>query len=194
MSTELKNYLVLDNHNRYFIESSAYLEQSKGPILIGAGTRICHGAYIEGPAVIGSDCMIGNYAFIRSNTIIGNNVRIGFSTEVKSSLIESDVTIGPQCFVGDSVIGQSVYLGAQVRTSNHRLDGKKIDVYINDDVIDTGCEKLGCYIGPHSRLGIQVIILPGRYISHETLVGPGIIIDKNLPTGKYILKQVVKNY
>ena len=80
---------------------------------------------------------------------------------------------------------------AQVRTSNHRLDGKTVHVRLDDEDIDTGCEKLGCYIGPGARLGVQVIILPGRYIAAESTIGPRITIEQNLPKGKYILKQEI---
>lgn len=54
------------------------------------------------------------------------------------------------------------YLGAQVRTSNHRLDEQPVSVRTPEGIIATGCDKLGCYIGQRSRLGVQVIILLGE--------------------------------
>lgn len=54
------------------------------------------------------------------------------------------------------------YLGAQVRTSNHRLDEQPVSVRTPEGIIATGCDKLGCYIGKRSRLGVQVIILLGE--------------------------------
>lgn len=159
--------------------------------MIGEGTRICHGAVIQGPTVIGANCLVGNYAFIRPGSLLGNEVRVGFATEIKNSVIETAATIGPQCFISDSVIGKEAYLGAQVRTSNHRLDGKTVNVRLGGEDIDTGCEKLGCYIGPGARLGVQVIILPGRYIAAESLIGPRITIERNLAKGKYTLKQEI---
>ena len=45
------------------------------------------------------------------------------------------------------MIDEDVYLGAMVRTSNHRLDGGRIKVRHGDTEIDTGCDKLGCWIG-----------------------------------------------
>nr|WP_251361235.1 hypothetical protein [Escherichia coli] len=41
------------------------IDESAGEVVIGANTRICHGAVIQGPVVIGANCLIGNYAFIR---------------------------------------------------------------------------------------------------------------------------------
>ncbi|HHR4183556.1 acetyltransferase [Citrobacter cronae] len=186
----VNDYLRLDNALRCIqLAPGCIIDESLGKVLIGEGTKICHGAFIQGPAVIGSNCLVGNYSFIRSGTIIGNNVKIGFATEIKNSLIESETQIGPQCFVSDSVICKNVYLGAQVRTSNHRLDEQHIHVRIDDIEFNTGCEKLGCYIGKGARLGIQVIILPGRHIAANTFIGPRITVEHNLKKGRYVLKQ-----
>ncbi|EFH6044931.1 transferase, partial [Escherichia coli] len=45
------------------------------------------------------------------------------------------------------------------------------------------------YIGQRSRLGVQVIILPGRIISPNTQLGPRVIVERNLPAGTYSLRQ-----
>lgn len=192
LPSEVKTYLKLnDKSNDISIAPGVIIDESAGEVLIGANTRICHGAVIQGPAVIGANCLVGNYAFIRSGTIMSNDVRVGFATEIKNALIESGTLIGPQCFISDSLIGQNAYLGAQVRTSNHRLDGQNVHVRMDGENIDTGCEKLGCYIGPNAHLGVQVIILPGRYIAAGTLVGPRVTVERNLVKGKYILKQEI---
>ncbi|MDM8927002.1 hypothetical protein QU862_29635, partial [Escherichia coli] len=77
----------------------------------------------------------------------------------------------------------------QVRTSNHRLDQQPVSVRTPEGIIATECDKLGCYIGQRSRLGVQVIILPGRIISPNTQLGPRVIVERNLPTGTYSLRQ-----
>jgi UDP-N-acetylglucosamine diphosphorylase / glucose-1-phosphate thymidylyltransferase / UDP-N-acetylgalactosamine diphosphorylase / glucosamine-1-phosphate N-acetyltransferase / galactosamine-1-phosphate N-acetyltransferase len=167
------------------------IDESLGPIIIGHNTIICENVTLKGPIYIGNNCLIGNNCFIRSNTFINDNVKVGFSTEIKNSIIENDVCIGPQCFVADSIIKQYAYLGAQVRTSNHRLDKKNISVIINEKLIDTGKEKLGCYIGENSSLGVQVVILPGRVVPENSLFGPKIIIEKNFSSGRYLLNQSI---
>lgn len=167
------------------------VDQRAGPVLVGAGTRICKGAHLQGPLVIGSGCLVGNGALVRGGTYIGNRVRIGFSAEIKGATIEDDVRIGPMCFVADSRIGQAAYLGAQVRTSNHRLDGANVSVKLGATLVDTGREKLGCLIGARCALGVQVIVLPGRSIEADTTIGPRITVERNLVRGRYSLKQDV---
>lgn len=175
------------------IEPGAVLDDSTGPIVIGAGTRVCAGAVIRGPAFIDNDGLIGNAALIRGPVIIGTEVRIGHATEIKQALIGERVSIGPMCFVADSKIDNDAYLGAMVRTSNQRLDRATVTVEHEGRLIDTGAGKLGCWIGRGASLGIQVIVLPGRIVRAGTLFEPRITITKNLPAGHYRLHQQVES-
>ena len=170
------------------------LDASRGPIIIGERTKICHGAHLQGPIEIGSDCLVGNLAIVRGPVRVGNGTRIGFATEIKNAIIEDGVTIGPQCFVADSKIESEAYLGAQVRTSNHRLDKATVKVMVDGEAVDTGLEKLGCLIGARAALGIQVIILPGRVVAPGSIFAPRITIEKNLPTGRYRPAQQLEAY
>jgi bifunctional UDP-N-acetylglucosamine pyrophosphorylase/glucosamine-1-phosphate N-acetyltransferase len=170
------------------------LDSSRGAIVIGERTKICHGAHLQGPLEIGADCLIGNLAIVRGPARIGNGTRIGFATEIKNAIIEDRVTIGPQCFVADSKIESEAYLGAQVRTSNHRLDKATVKVMVDGAAIDTGLEKLGCLIGVRAALGIQVIVLPGRVVAPDSIFGPRITIEKNLPSGRYRQAQQLETF
>lgn len=176
------------------VAQSAVLDTSKGPITIGARTRICEGAYVQGPVEIGPDCLIGNLCMVRGPTRIGTGTRIGFATEIKGAIIEDKVTIGPQCFVADSKVERAAYLGAQVRTSNHRLDRQTVKVISGGERIDSGLEKLGCRIGAGASLGIQVIVLPGRIVADGTSIAPRITVEKNLPPGRYRLAQQLESF
>lgn len=176
------------------VELEAVLDSSRGPIAVGARTRICSGARIHGPVSIGPDCLIGNLALVRGPSRIGAGSRIGFATEIKNALIGERVAIGPQCFVADSKVEDDAYLGAQVRTSNHRLDRRNVRVLVDGELVDSGRDKLGCLIGAGSSLGIQVIVLPGRTIAPGSLIGPRITVEKNLPAGRYRLLQTLETY
>jgi bifunctional UDP-N-acetylglucosamine pyrophosphorylase/glucosamine-1-phosphate N-acetyltransferase len=160
-----------------------------GNVVIGAGTRVCAGAVIHGPVRIGRDCLIGNNTLIRGNTVIGDRCSIGFSSELKHARLGDNVSIGPQCFVADSRVDDAAYLGALVRTSNHRLDACTVKVLHDGALLDTGMEKLGAWIGAHAALGVGVIVLPGRIVAPHTQLGPRITVEKNLPAGRYQLAQ-----
>ena len=176
------------------VAADAILDTGAGPVVVGARTRICPGAIIRGPVLIGDDCLVGDGASVRGATTVGDGSRIGFAAEIKNSIIGERVSIGPQCFVGDSRIEDDAYLGAQVRTSNHRLDKSSVKVIVDGELVDSGLEKLGCLIGARAALGIQVIVLPGRIIAPDSLIGPRITVEKNLPAGRYRLPQSLETY
>ncbi len=46
---------------------------------------------------------------------------------------------------------------------------------------DSGRHKLGAIIGHNVKTGINVTIYPGRKIGSGSLIGPGVIVDKNVP-------------
>jgi bifunctional UDP-N-acetylglucosamine pyrophosphorylase/glucosamine-1-phosphate N-acetyltransferase len=171
------------------VHPEALLDDSNGPILIGAGTMVCRGAVIRGPAMIGANCLVGDQAMLRGPVWLGDGTRIGFATELKNAIVGEQVAIGPMCFVADSKLERGAYLGALVRTSNHRLDRANVSVMVDGRPMDSGRDKLGCLIGAGASLGIQVIILPGRIVAAGSLFGPRITIEKNLPAGRYRLAQ-----
>jgi bifunctional UDP-N-acetylglucosamine pyrophosphorylase/glucosamine-1-phosphate N-acetyltransferase len=180
--------------SRFVDESASVAETAtlEGEVRIGPRSKICAGAFIQGPAQIGADCLIGNNAMVRGPLSMGDGTRIGFSVEIKNAVIGSRVGIGPLCYVADSVIEDEAYLGAMVRTSNHRLDRQTVKAMVGVSLHDTGLEKLGAHIGAHASLGIQVIILPGRAVASGSLFGPRITIDKNYPSARYLLKQELR--
>jgi len=174
------------------IEDGAVLDESAGPIVIGERSKICAGAVLRGPIVIGDDVLVGNYAMIRGPALIGNRVLIGFAVELKQVFIADRVSIGPQSFVADSRIDEGAYLGAQVRTSNQRLDRKPVSVRHQGREIADVRDKLGCWIGARACLGIQVIVLPGRVVEPDSVFEPRITINRNYPSGHYRLQQAVE--
>ncbi|HEV8677446.1 MAG TPA: acetyltransferase [Candidatus Paceibacterota bacterium] len=161
----------------------------KGPVYIGPGTIVDHFAIIEGPVHIGANCIVGDGAKIRAPAHIADGTRIGRQCELRNTILKRKVSLGPQCFVCDSVVEEEAFLGAMVRTSNFRLDRQSVSVMVDGKPVDTGLERLGAHIGARSALGIMVIIYPGRIVPRDSLFEPGIKIKKNLAPGTYVLKQ-----
>ena len=125
--------------------------------------------------------------------MIGDDVRIGFAAEIKQALIGDGVSIGPMCFVADSRIDDerlSRRASSHVQPSARRAP---ISVRMAITMIDTGRDKLGCWIGAGASLGIQVIVLPGRVIAPGSLFEPRMTVDRNYPAGRYRPKQTSKH-
>lgn len=148
-----------------------------GKVIVGEGSRIMSGSYIEGPVIIGKNCKIGPNCYIRPYTSIGNNCHIGNACEVKNSIIMDGSNVPHQNYVGDSIIGSNCNLGAGTKIANLRLDKKNISVYLNGKKIDTGRRKLGAIIGDNVQTGINSMINVGTIIGNDVFIGPRAIAN-----------------
>lgn len=151
-----------------------------GCIRLGNGSRILPGSVIEGPVVIGPNCQIGPNAYIRGATSIGANCYVGNGAEVKNSIIFNNSYISRQCYVGDSIIGTHVTLGAGTCTENHRHDGRHHISMIQGKPVNTGRLKFGAILGDGVRTGVNTSIEAGVKIGIARTTQPGSYIGKDL--------------
>lgn len=69
-------------------------------------------------------------------------------------------------YVGDTILGRQVNLGAGTRCANLKTDHSSIVISVGERRIDTGMTKLGAVLGDRVQTGCNVVTSPG------TLVGP----------------------
>ena len=106
---------------------------------------------------------LGPYSRIRPDTILKEGSKIGNFVEIKKSTIGKKSKVNHLSYVGDSVIGKSVNIGAGTITCNY--DGfKKSKTKIKDNV----------FIGSNSSLVAPVTI------NSDSVVGAGSVITKNV--------------
>jgi UDP-N-acetylglucosamine diphosphorylase / glucose-1-phosphate thymidylyltransferase / UDP-N-acetylgalactosamine diphosphorylase / glucosamine-1-phosphate N-acetyltransferase / galactosamine-1-phosphate N-acetyltransferase len=153
------------------VPSTAYLTRPE-LISIGIGTVIEPGAYIEGPAIIGPNNQIRNGAYIRGGVITGEGCVIGHATEVKHSILLNSVQAAHFNYVGDSILGNGVNLGAGVKLANYRLDHKDVAILWQGEKISTGLRKLGAIIGDGAQIGCNAVTNPGTLIGPEAFCYP----------------------
>ncbi len=156
------------------------LSEVDGNLHLGEGSRILPGVVIEGNVVIGENCKIGPNAYIRGNTTIGDNCHIGNAVEIKNSVIYPNSNVAHLSYIGDSIIGCHVNIGAGTIISNYRHDTRKHHSLINGELIDTGRDKLGAIIGDGVRTGINTSIYPGRKIGKGRTTMPGSIVTTDM--------------
>jgi NDP-sugar pyrophosphorylase family protein len=156
------------------------LASLSGVIRLGNGSRILPGTVIEGPVLIGPNSQIGPNAYIRGATSIGANCFVGNGAEVKNSIIYNNTYISRQCYVGDSIIGTHVTLGAGTCTENHRHDGRHHQSMIHGKLVNTGRLKLGAILGDGVRTGVNTSIEAGVKIGIARTTSPGTIVSKDL--------------
>jgi len=162
------NKILMDSWENSSISKSAVLESNvtiQGAVRIEDDVLVKAGAILEGPCSIGRGSYIGNNALIRSYTSLGQECHVGYGVELKNCVVLDNSQIGRLSFIGDSVLGEQVDVGAGVMTVNRAIDWESIKVKSGKKSIDTGNSKLGAFVGDHVVIGAGNTIQPGTVIS-----------------------------
>jgi bifunctional UDP-N-acetylglucosamine pyrophosphorylase/glucosamine-1-phosphate N-acetyltransferase len=158
----------------------------KGAVHVGKRTVVRAGAYIEGPTWIGEDCRIGPNCYIRPATAIGNGCHVGAGTEVKNSILFPDSNAPHLNYLGDSILGEEVNLGAGACVANLRLDSQPVECAVRGERVSTGRKKLGAIIGDQVKVGINASISVGTIIGEGSLIGMGARVSGTLEAGSRV--------
>lgn len=178
------------------VSSHAYLEK-KELISIGEGSIVEPGAYIQGPTVIGKNCVVRHGAYIRGNFIAGDNCVIGHDSEVKNSVFLQGAHAAHFAYVGDSIIGNKVNLGAGTKCANLRLDGGTIIIHYEGQRISTNLRKFGAILGDGTQIGCNAVTNPGTLMGQLVQCYPCTNVGGVIPTRSVVrpdVKLVVTPY
>ena len=133
---------------------------------IGKQVAIQAFSHLDG-AVVGANSIIGPYARLRPGADLANDVHIGNFVEVKNSKINSNSKANHLAYVGDSLVGARVNIGAGTITCNY--DGvNKHQTIIEDDV----------FIGSDTQL-----VAPVR-VGRGATLGAGTTLTKDAPANQ----------
>ena len=124
---------------------------------------------------------VGPYARVRPGTILKEGSKIGNFVEIKKSILGKKSKVNHLTYIGDSVIGKSVNVGAGTITCNY--DGiKKNKTKIKDNV----------FIGSNSSLVAPLTL------EKDSMIGAGSVITKNVGKKSLALTRSsqteIKNY
>jgi NDP-sugar pyrophosphorylase family protein len=155
-------------------------------VFIGAGTIVEQGAVLKGPAWIGENCQIRSGCYVRENVIAGDGVVMGNSCEFKNCILFDEAKVPHFSYVGDSILGYQVHLGAGVILSNVKLDHSEIHVTATEGNIATGLNKFGAIVGDRTEIGCNAVINPGSILGKDCLVYPGTIFRGVLPSSRVV--------
>ena len=144
-----------------------------GGVFIHPSAMIGENVVIEGPCFIGAQVEIRHAAYIRKGSWISEGAMVGHCSEIKNSILLPGAKAPHFNYVGDSILGLGVNLGAGAKLSNVRNDRRSIMVCLEDGSrIDSGLRKLGAIIGDGGQLGCNVVTNPGAIISPGSMVAP----------------------
>ncbi len=163
------------------VDKSVQIEENvtiNGDVVIGKGTIIKGNSYLEGPLVIGENCTIGPLAHIRPDTAIGDKCHIG-KTEVYDCVIMQGTVSKHHAYLGHSVLGEDVNVGAFTVTADYRHDAQEHTTLVKGEKVKTGRRKVGAFIGDHARLAVSSFFYPGRKLPKQGTTVPGEVIEKD---------------
>ena len=141
-------------------------------VTIGNNVKILSFSYIE-KTKIGNNVIIGPFSRLRPDTILEDNSRIGNFVEIKKSKIGKNSKVSHLSYIGDSILGKNVNVGAGTITCNY--DGKK---KYKTKILDNA------FIGSNTSL-----VAPVK-IGKNTVIGAGSTITKNVKDNTLALSRV----
>jgi bifunctional UDP-N-acetylglucosamine pyrophosphorylase/glucosamine-1-phosphate N-acetyltransferase len=138
---------------------------------IGSGSNVRANCHLDG-ATTGERCVIGPYARLRPEAALADDVKIGNFVEIKKSDIADGSKVNHLSYIGDSVIGTGVNVGAGTITCNY-----------------DGANKHRTTIGDGAFIGSGVELVAPVEIGAGATIGAGSTISKSAPGGKLTLER-----
>ena len=148
------------------IERGAYIEPfvladtTAGPVLVRRGARVAAFTRLVGPCVIGEDVQVGGGKI--SMCAIGEQSRV--HGELSMTIVTGHANKGHDGFVGHSILGRWVNLGAGTITSNLKNSYGEVSLWTPTGVRPTGLQFLGTMLGDHAKSGIGTRFTTGCVI------------------------------
>jgi bifunctional N-acetylglucosamine-1-phosphate-uridyltransferase/glucosamine-1-phosphate-acetyltransferase GlmU-like protein len=116
---------------------------------------------------------------------------LGHASEAKSALLLGKAKAPHFAYLGDSVLGHSVNLGAGTKLSNLPIASRgrsTVVLEIDGTAIDTRLRKFGAVLGDGVEVGCNAILNPGVVLGRRCVVYAGAVVQKGVYGPDQILK------
>ena len=151
----------------------------RGDVVVESGAVVEAGVVIEGPALIRAGAEVGPNAYIRGATLVGEHCHVGHGVEVKNSVLMTGTNVPHLSYVGDSLLGTDVNLGAGTQVANLRHDDADVEQTVKGERVSTGRRKYGVVAGPGAKTGVNTNLYPGVVLSANARTRPGESVDSD---------------
>ena len=168
----IENLPAMETSNR----PSITIDETKGRVIIDPSAKIEPSTHFIGPCYIGPEAIIRHGAYIRENSWICSKALVGHCSEIKHSILLPGSKAPHFNYVGDSILGKGVNLGAGVKLSNLRNDGGEVFLRVDGKRIASGLRKFGAILGEETQLGCNAVTNPGTILGCNSVVWPNITV------------------
>ena len=148
------------------VHPSAVIE---GPLVMEEGASIGPYAYLTGPVYLAEGAQVGHAAYLRGPVVLGPDAHVMHASEVKRSILLGGAKAPHFNYVGDSIVGHDVNLGAGVKVANFKTFGDEVKVAGRG----TGLRKFGAAIGDGVSIGCNAVLSPGTLVGRRTIIYNG---------------------
>lgn len=138
---------------------------------IGDGSIVLANCVIE-DAIIGRNCRVGPFARLRPGPELSDGVQIGNFVELKKSRVGTGSKINHLSYVGDTIVGKNVNVGAGTITCNY-----------------DGANKHQTVIGDNAFIGSDTQLVAPVTVGEGATIGAGSTITKDTPSGGLTLSR-----
>ena len=150
------------------IDPYVVLDATAGPILVRRGAAIHAFSRIVGPCVIGEETVVNGGRIAASS--IGEQCRV--HGELNSTIFVGHANKSHDGFIGHSVLGRWVNLGASTVNSNLKNTYGSVSLWTPSGIRQTGMQFLGTFFGDHAKTAIGTRLTTGCVVgAGANLVG-----------------------
>ena len=173
---------VKKSQNRVVISEGAQVEEfvtfdpTGGPIIIDEGARVESFSRLSGPCYVGKGASVLS-GLIRGGTTIGEGCKVG--GEVAHSVLYGHTNKAHLGYLGHSLVGEWVNIGAGAVTSDLKNTYGTIRVVRGQDKVDTGLVKLGAMVGDMARVSIGSMLYGGKTVGVAARCAG--VVDRDVP-------------
>jgi UDP-N-acetylglucosamine diphosphorylase/glucosamine-1-phosphate N-acetyltransferase len=142
------------------VEPGVVFDLRQGAVVVDQGAEVRSGTRLEGPLYVGPGTRVLG-GFLRAS-VFGPECRI--HGEVSTSVFHGFSNKSHDGFVGHSIVGHWVNLGAGTTTSNLKNTYGPVRLEVNGARIETGRLNVGSLIGDHAKTAIGSMLATGTVI------------------------------
>ncbi len=153
--------LQLFVHESAKILPGSVFDTREGPIVIDQGVQLSPFSYLEGPLYAGPGARLDDVR-LTGGCVLGPGARVG--GEIENSIFDAFSNKHHEGFVGHSILGSWVNLGALSTTSDLKNNYGPVRLQIDGQPLETGTIKFGSLIGDCVKTAIGTMLNTGTVL------------------------------
>lgn len=173
-------------HPAAVVEPGAILVADEGPIVLDEGACVMAGALLRGPLAVGAHATVRMGARIYGETCIGPHCKVG--GEVANVVFHSYANKAHEGYLGNSVIGQWVNLGADTTASNLKATYGTVKLldWATGRTVDSGRQFIGTIMGDHCKTGINTMLTTGTVAGVSSIIMGAGFPERAIPSFAWV--------